>query len=535
MVSFYAGALHIWALAVLYVIARHVRWKRDMKRRNPQGLPYPPGPRPLPIIGNVLDMPRAKSPLTFTKWRDLYGPLTYVVTTGRPFLIVNDYEMVKELFERRGNIYINRPRHIMHELIGINKGTPLTQYGPVWRQHRRFLNRALLAPTVKKDYGPIMSRKTIAFLKTLLERPDDFLLENKKMMAELITGIAYGAHRDDEDGGHDYIQMQIELGTITHKTIQGYWVEFFPWMKHMPTWFPFAQWKRDALRWNKEYNQGRDYLFESVKKKFLSTNGEGMQPSFVLGMLKELYGQLDYKGGEDLTNDERVINHAGFSFYRAGAETTESLVRNFLLAMVLFPEAQVRAQAEVDAVIGQDRFPSIEDRGADKMPYLEATILESLRWHPPAGSGIPHLPVVDDFFQGYFIPKGTTVLQNAWQIGRDTRYYVNPTAFQPERFLKTDEKELRLGLNPDVLNPRDWAFGFGRRICPARDLATQAAWVSAVFVLWAFEIKPKFGRDMSHGYKTTDEERFDFGFLASEKVKQMINAAVEEQMKGGCP
>lgn len=50
-----------------------------------------------------------------------------------------------------------------------------------------------------------------------------------RLMAELITEIAYGAHRDDEDGGHDYIQMQIELGTITHKTIQGYWVEFFPW------------------------------------------------------------------------------------------------------------------------------------------------------------------------------------------------------------------------------------------------------------------------------------------------------------------
>lgn len=92
----------------------------------------------------------------------------------------------------------------------------------------------------------------------------------------------------------------------------------------------------------------------------------------------------------------------------------ESLVRNFLLAMALYPEVQARVQAEIDAVIGQDRFPSVEDRGADKMPYVEASILESLRWNPPASTGVPHLPVVDDFFQGYFIPKGTTVIQNAW-------------------------------------------------------------------------------------------------------------------------
>ncbi|KIO18395.1 hypothetical protein M407DRAFT_31945 [Tulasnella calospora MUT 4182] len=548
MISFYAGALSLWVVAVLQVIARHIKWKRDMQRRNPQAMPYPPGPKPLPLIGNVFDMPRSQSSLTFIKWRDMYGPLTWVVTPGRQFLIVNDYEMIKELFERRGNIYINRPRLIMAgELIGLDKGTPLTQYGPVWRQHRRMLSHALLAPIVRRDYGPMMTKKTITFLKTLLDRPDDFILESKKLMAEIITEIAYGAHRDDEDGGHDYIQMQIEMGIITFKTVQGYWVDFFPWMKHIPPWFPFAQWKRDALGWSKVYNITRDYLFESVKQKFLTTNGEGMQPSFVLTMLKELYSQVDDKGDEDLTNNERAINHAAFSFFRAGAETTESVVRNFFLAMTLFPEAQARAQAEVDTFIGQDRFPSIEDRGIDKMPYLEATVLESLRWNPPASTGVPHLPVVDDFFQGYFIPKGTTVFQNSWQISRDARYYANPTAFQPERFLKTDQKKPRCVHNPDVLSPWDWAFGFGRRICPGRDLAMQGAWLSVAFVLWAFEIKPKLGRTMAGGYKATDEERFNFRVSSktlpfecdftprSDKVRQMINQAVEEGKKAGGP
>ncbi|KAG8972280.1 hypothetical protein FRC05_010223 [Tulasnella sp. 425] len=152
----------------------------------------------------------------------------------------------------------------------INKGTPLTQYGPIWKQHRRFLNRALMAPVVKKDYSPVMTRKTLMFLKTLLDRPDDFLIENKKMMAEMITEITYGAIGDDEDGGHDYVEMQMKMGRITAEAVQGSWVDFFPWMRCIPSWFPFAQWKRDALRWNKEYNFTRDYVFNSVKRRLVS-------------------------------------------------------------------------------------------------------------------------------------------------------------------------------------------------------------------------------------------------------------------------
>ncbi|KIO18805.1 hypothetical protein M407DRAFT_31519 [Tulasnella calospora MUT 4182] len=254
--------------------ARHAEEKPTSKP-----MPYPPGPKPLPLIGNVFDIPRSKSPLTFLKWRDLDGPLTWVVTPERPFLIVNDYELLKELSEKRGNIYINRPQNFTAgELVGVDKGTAFTQYG-------------------RERLWAYDDEKNNCVLKTLLDRPDDFLLESTKLMAEMTTEIVYGAHRDDEDGGHYYIQMQIEMGIITFKAFEGYWVDFFPWMKHIPPWLPFAQWKRDALRWSKEYNKTRDYLFQSVKQKFLTTNGEGMRPSFVLSMLKELYSQLDQGGG----------------------------------------------------------------------------------------------------------------------------------------------------------------------------------------------------------------------------------------------
>jgi cytochrome P450 len=71
--------------------------------------------------------------------------------------------------------------------------------------------------------------------------------------------------------------------------------------------------------------------------------------------------------------------------------------------MVLFPEVQKRIQAELDAVVGRKRLPTFEDRAS--LPYLEATIKESLRFHPPTPLGIAHRLVEDDVVQGENHPR----------------------------------------------------------------------------------------------------------------------------------
>ncbi|KAG8947338.1 hypothetical protein FRC04_010786 [Tulasnella sp. 424] len=515
MGTLYGLMFAAWTAAVLFVISEHILWRRREKRRNPEGLPYPPGPKQLPLIGNAFDMPRGKAPLTYMKWLEQYGPLTWAVASGKQYLIVNDYETMKELMEKRGSIYIDRDSTVLlGELLGGNTLTQRLAYGAAWRQHRRFLNHALMAPIVKRDYSAVMVRKTLVFLESLLDRPEDFILENKKMTAELITEISYGMIRDGKDGGHDFVQMHLDVAKITATTVEGYWVDYLPWMKHIPPWVPFAQWKRDAIKWRKQYNFARDYMFEAVKKQLLDTRGEGMPASFVRNMLQEVYSQQESKSEEELQSDETIIKNTSFTFFRAGAETTESLIRTFLLAMTLHPNIQAIVQSEIDAVVGPDRFPSLDDKGFDKLPYLEATLMESLRWHPPVSPILPHLPIRDDKFQGYFIPKGTAVVGNAWQVSRDNRLYQNPTEFNPERFLRRNEDGGSPTLNPGTLSPWDFVFGFGRRICPGRDLGFQAAWMTAVFVLWAFDIRTKDGMAMEDGYKATDEDRFNFAGIS---------------------
>lgn len=80
--------------------------------------------------------------------------------------------------------------------------------------------------------------------------------------------------------------------------------------------------------------------------------------------------------------------------------------------MSIFPEAQRKAQEEIDQVVGQDRLPNVSDR--PNLPYVEALVKEVLRWHPVAPMGLPHTSSEDDIAEGYFIPKDALLLANIW-------------------------------------------------------------------------------------------------------------------------
>lgn len=80
--------------------------------------------------------------------------------------------------------------------------------------------------------------------------------------------------------------------------------------------------------------------------------------------------------------------------------------------MILYPDVQRKAQAELDAVVGEGRLPQFADRGS--LPYVNAVVKEVLRWHPISPLSIPHVNVLDDEYEGYFIPKDSIVMTNVW-------------------------------------------------------------------------------------------------------------------------
>jgi len=146
-----------------------------------------------------------------------------------------------------------------------------------------------------------------------------------------------------------------------------------------------------------------------------------------------------------------------------------------------FRKSRKKAQAELDAVVGRGRLPDFNDY--DSLPFINALVKETLRWQPVLPVGVPHYSTKDDEYEGYFFPKGTLIIGNAWSILHDPEMYPEPEEFRPDRFLKDGKP------NPDVKDPQA-AFGYGRRICPGQYIATRSLWAIVCSVLSVFDIAP---------------------------------------------
>jgi cytochrome P450 len=221
-------------------------------------------------------------------------------------------------------------------------------------------------------------------------------------------------------------------------------------VRYIPAWFPGAGFKRTAKEW-KAFN-------ENMRTKPFNTVKEEMATGIHGGSVASRLLTCDDKGALTEEEDDRIKWLLG-SIYTGGADTTVSALTSFVLAMVLYPDAQKKAQAEIDDAIGNERFPLLDDR--DRMPYVEALYKEVLRWHPIAPLGVPHRLTKEDTWGDYTLPKGSTVIANIWAMGQTEE---DSSSFKPERHLYEP------GENKG-LDPREYVFGFGRRICPGRDLA----------------------------------------------------------------
>ncbi|KAI0027760.1 cytochrome P450, partial [Vararia minispora EC-137] len=179
------------------------------------------------------------------------------------------------------------------------------------------------------------------------------------------------------------------------------------------------------------------------------------------------------------------------------SETTAGQLEWWLLAMTAFPEAQKRAQEELDTVIGHARTPRVADRG--QMPYVDALSREVTRWRLGIPTGAPHITETDDWYEGMFIPKGTLLFANMHPCNLDPRVYGDDAhLFNPARFL--DEKGQLRPMPEDTKEEGHVSFGFGRRICVGRHVANDALFVAMATMLWAFEIE-KIGEVDVEGFR----------------------------------
>ncbi|KAL3419065.1 cytochrome P450 [Phlyctema vagabunda] len=205
----------------------------------------------------------------------------------------------------------------------------------------------------------------------------------------------------------------------------------------------------------------------------------------------------------DLVNAQEVGGFsdvlAGYmsgSLFEAGSETTASELIGFMQALVLFPEAQRKAQAELDRVIGPDRLPTMEDEF--DLQYIRGCVKETMRWMSTAITSVPHAVTRDDWYEGYLIPKGAGVIANNWTIHMDPQRHANPRTFDPSRYANDFQTAREATSNPDVSKRDHFTFGTGRRVCQGMHIAERSLFLAMSRILWAFNVQPALNEDGEH-------------------------------------
>ncbi|KZP06197.1 cytochrome P450 [Athelia psychrophila] len=392
----------------------------------------------------------------------------------------------------------------------------LMSYGDEWRAHRRLAARGFDAQAMPK-FNHAFTRNTRGLLRRLLESPEAWNEHVRHEVGAMIIEITYGL--DVLPKNDPFIESADKgLATLALAVVPGaFLVDTLPILKHVPSWFPGAGFKRKAKEWKRYADEVLEAPYKALKEEM--ANGAA-KPSFVQRCLQDMDPNID------TTNQERVIKNTAAEMYVAGADTSASFLATFLLAMIQYPKVQRRAQAELDSVLGPDRLPTFGDMPS--LPYLSAITKECFRWEVVTPISIPHMLTEDDEYRGWFLPSGTVVIPNSWAIMNDPTVYPDPSVFNPERFLKDGKIDL------EVQDPQLAAFGYGRRICPGMRVANAFTWLSAGSILASFNISKPAAKDgtpieLNVKYRSSSirhPEAFDCLFKPrSENTRDMIGSA----------
>ncbi|KAI6116851.1 cytochrome P450 [Pisolithus croceorrhizus] len=459
-----------------------VLWLALRTTRKPAGMPYPPGPKRLPVVGNAFDINFKEPYLTYTEWGKIYGDLVYSRIFGQDFLIVNSENTARLLADQRSSIYSDRPHSPIYLLFGIHHMTPSLQYGSEWKTQRKLLHLSLRNDVVDR-YQDMHLRSAHRLLENVQRDSKKFYEHFDLYTGALALEFTYGRQIEGKDD--PIISLANRLADVMSKGITG---ERIGLLRALPMRYQtLFRYKFPGATFQHEAQQCRDLVATfselpfAVAKKQVETSG--LQPSFVSDILTQ---------GEE--ESAAKVTATGVYLGMLPSRTPSlDLVCNLkilVLAMILNPGVQDEVHAELDAVVGRGVLPTFEDR--ERLPYLQAVLYEVMRWRPAFPLGVPHFTTTSDVFEGYYIPKGA---HYSSVMGMSTREYSDPERFDPTRHLDADRK-----LKPEAKQNSSKYFGFGRsRACPGRFFADDALWAATAVILSAFRFekaKDHLGNDI---------------------------------------
>ncbi|KIW99740.1 uncharacterized protein Z518_11153 [Rhinocladiella mackenziei CBS 650.93] len=457
---------------------------------------YPPGPPTLPILGNLHLMPKRDAHLQFEKWAREYGPVYSLILGTKVLIVLSSDEAVKELLDRRSGIYSDRQdMYIGQTLCSGDLRLLMMRYGPTWRGFRKMIH-GLLNVNTSKSYIPYQMLENKQMLYQLLEQPGDFLKHIRRYSNALTTTMVFGWRTPTyEDANMKQLFDGFSEFAEINQTGTAALIDFYPLLRKMPDFLLPAQKKAKTLHKHEKALYLKHWL--NAKADIESGN---IKPCFCVGM-------AEAQKAEGFSDDQAA--YISGTLLEAGSDTTSSTLYAFVQAMLLYPNAQKKVQADIDNAVG-DRLPTMDDES--NLQSVRACIKETLRWMPTTILGaVPHAVTKDDEYMGYLIPKGAGVMNNVWAIHMDPKRHPNPRTFDPERYIHDTQSLFDSATNADATKRGVFTFGAGRRICPGMHVAERSLLLGVSRILWAFNIKPIV--DEKGNKFLPDQEKLTQGFV----------------------
>ena len=441
----------------------------------------PPGPFPLPIIGNAHKLAADSRHVDLTELENQYGKVFRLYLGSQLVVVVSGGDALKEVLITKSADFAGRPNLLTSQVATKGKAIAMADYSPEWRLHRKIALSALkMYGTGKLKLECIINDELDLLLKRMRAtngRPHYITIEIRLAVTNVICALVFGSRYElDDPEFTKFLSITEALATMV---AAGSIVDVFPWLNCIPF---------KSLQNLKEKCKERDELVGRIYQEHVEANRVVNPQDLTDALLKARKdAEEEDSSVKGYLTDENLIMTMS-EVFMAGMETTASTLCWALLYLIHNPEVQQMLHQELDQVIGPDRLPEIEDK--KNLPYLEATITETLRISSLAPLAAPHKATVDTTLQGYRIPKGTTLLTNLWSLHHDPAIWDDPDSFRPERFLDEDGNFVP----PKV--DRFLPFSAGRRVCLGEPLARLELFLVLARLLHSFRFENAPGCDL---------------------------------------
>uniref|UniRef100_A0A1W7HBX7 (+)-piperitol/(+)-sesamin synthase n=1 Tax=Scoparia dulcis TaxID=107240 RepID=A0A1W7HBX7_SCODU len=440
-------------------------------------LKLPPSPKPaLPFLGHIHLI---KQPLhrAHHALAQKLGPIFSLRVGNRLMVVISSPALVEEAFTKENDVTLaGRPKlafgtYVLYE----NTGLGAAPYGDHWRHLRRLTATEVFSSIRLNTFSFTRHDEMKNLLQKLnkihaqRQKDDDGFarVEIRPLLTELAFNVVmrmvsgkrfYGEQEGfehDEKKGKKFRELIVEMFKLADASNPA---DFFPIFRLVD----FTGYTKDLTRVGSEMDALLQSLIDEQKHdKSKST------------MIQHL---LSLQESEPEYYTDVIIKGIIMVMLFGGTDTTAMTIEWAMSALVNDPEKLVKAQAEIDALVGSDRL--INESDMSQLPYLRNVISETLRLFPAAPLLIPHEATQNCKIGGYDIPKDTMCLVNAWAIHRDPTVWDEPTIFKPERFEAGE-------VGPPKLMP----FGMGKRSCPGITLAQRVVGLGLGALLQCFEWK----------------------------------------------